>query len=215
MTIPILLTAVIAVTSNLGGATVTPTLLPWDVVYHGYGTITQHTPNKVTLQPATATTPDTTHAALVTHPLLTYHNTFHLTSCIHTKRQLRQNSTPNPWEVGWVLWDYLSPTQFKYFIPKPNGWEVGEVTPEGQKFLKTGTFPVFPTQKNQCFTITRTPTRTTITGHGRHVERLPKTAIPNTPTENPYPSERRVGFYAEDAEVTFRVKHYNPNPASR
>jgi hypothetical protein len=38
-----------------------------------------------------------------------------------TDKQLRQNSTPNPWEVAWIMWRYQDDWHHYYFIFKPNG----------------------------------------------------------------------------------------------
>ncbi|MEV0144963.1 MULTISPECIES: hypothetical protein [unclassified Nonomuraea] len=57
-----------------------------------------------------------------------------------TLRQLRR-PVPNPWEVAWVVWHYTDDNHFYYLVPKPDGWELGKVTPGypgNQRYLATG-----------------------------------------------------------------------------
>lgn len=60
-----------------------------------------------------------------------------------TNKQLRQNSTPNPWEVAWFAFAYKPDGRFKYLILKPDGYgiELGEsLLNDQQNFLWTSPF---------------------------------------------------------------------------
>src|SRR5258708_4333645 len=123
---------------------------PWRVAYDGYGHVAASTHRRVvriTLQPARATSPADTHAALV----LSRNRWRDLTVDIRirTNRQLRRPH-PNAWEVGWLLWHYTNDQHFYYIILKPNGWELGKEDPiyrGDQRYLATRTHPAFPTTR--------------------------------------------------------------------
>ncbi len=57
-----------------------------------------------------------------------------------TDEALLQKLEPNPWEVAWVIWNYIpdpyrdhNKDAFNYFMLKPNGWELGYRDSEGQQ----------------------------------------------------------------------------------
>jgi len=110
---------------------------PWVAEFNGYGTtsIAQDGSNVLSLSPAAAHIPSETHAALV-RTAQSFGN-LDVTVRLRTVDQLR-NGTPNPWEVGWVLWHYGDNTHFYYVALKPNGWELGKEDPAypgAQRFL--------------------------------------------------------------------------------
>ena len=118
----------------------------FDVVYDGYGEVTcsQET---VTLHPSAPQTADDTHAALVVTPYATAAQADPqvLTATISTDEQLRQDE-PNPWEAGWLLWNYNDPQRFYALALKPNGWEVSKQDAAytgSQRFLASGAERVF------------------------------------------------------------------------
>jgi hypothetical protein len=171
----------------------------WQFVFNGYGCSGFMSLNSNTMlveQPKTAVTPDETHAALVVGPSVSGDVTLDVS--LATARQLRANSAPNPWEVGWFLWDYQDNSHFYYFIAKPNGWELGKEDPAypgAQRFLASGSSPSFPI--GPWYRI--------------HVEQVSQTIrvlvngvviVTVTDQERPY-SSGRVGLYSEDAEVYF------------
>jgi hypothetical protein len=63
-----------------------------------------------------------------------------------TDEALLNKLEPNPWEVAWVIWNYIpnprgnfDKDSFNYFILKPNGWELGYRNSEGiQNDFATG-----------------------------------------------------------------------------
>lgn len=168
----------------------------WQEVFSGYG-YTKIDKRGITLEPMTSTDPDETHAALVTGPEKQTPINYRIR--IKTKKQLRQNSEPNPWEVGWVVWNYTDNDHFYYFIPKPNGWELGKRDPDyegGQRFLATGSDILFPIHKKYVFRIKQTRNNTIKIYHKR------KLLVKFKDTETPYTSGK-VGVYSEDAKVRF------------
>ena len=75
-------------------------------------------------RPKAATSPDQTHAGLVVGPSIGGDFTLQLRTA--TTRRLRIGSRPNPWEVGWVVWNYIDGEHSYYFIAKPNGVGAGQ-----------------------------------------------------------------------------------------
>jgi hypothetical protein len=63
-----------------------------------------------------------------------------------TDEALLQKLKPNPWEVAWVVWNYIPDPDknydkdaFNYFMLKSNGWELGYRNSDGiQHILTTG-----------------------------------------------------------------------------
>ena len=93
------------------------------------------------LSPSVATRADETHSALV----LTrkrYRGNLSFAGRLRTVRQLRTGSAPNPWECGWIVWNYQDAEHFYYLAVKPNGWELGKRDPVyagGQNSSRPGT----------------------------------------------------------------------------
>ena len=171
----------------------------WQFVYNGYGCNGFVASNSNTMlfeQPATSSSPAETHGALVIGPYISGDFTLQVSAA--TTGQLRLNSAPNPWEVAWVLWHYTDNTHFYYFIPKPNGWELGKEDPAypgAQRFLASGTSPVFPI--GQWY-------RVGVTQSGQTIQVFVNDVLITTFTDRQRPySSGRVGLYSEDAEVYF------------
>src|SRR5699024_4243869 len=80
----------------------------WTVRYTGYGQVTSNG-QRITLEPQAAKDHDTTHGGLVHTIGQCPDPEFSVT--VHTEAQLRKPD-PNVWEVGWVLWNFASDTQF-------------------------------------------------------------------------------------------------------
>jgi hypothetical protein len=117
---------------------------------------------------------------------------------IRTNRQLRRPS-PNPWEVGWVLWHYRGDRHFYFIILKPNGWELGKegpAYPGNQRFLATGTEPAFPPGRWYTIGIQQRGNVIAAEADGHHLARV-------TDTGTPY-RWGQVGLYCEDASATFQ-----------
>jgi hypothetical protein len=172
---------------------------PWFIAYGGYGHVWSSTRRgvlRITLQPARATSPADTHAALV----LSRNRWRDLTADIRirTNRQLRRPH-PNAWEVAWLLWHYTDDQHFYYIILKPNGWELGKEDPSyrgSQRYLATGTRPAFPAARWYAVRVQQRGDAIQVSVDGHRLIRF-------VDTQNPYLTGR-VGLYTEDASATFQ-----------
>src|SRR5258708_25554184 len=180
---------------------------PWHVAYDGYGGVSARTEAgavRLTLQPARAQSPTSTHAALVLSA--TRWRDFTAEIRVRTNRQLRRPH-PNPWEVGWVLWHYVNDQHFYYIILKPNGWELGKEDPSypgHQRYLATGTHPAFPTTRWYAVRVQQRGDAIQVSVDGHRLIRF-------VSTQNPYLSVR-VGLYTDDASATFQPVAIHPAP---
>jgi hypothetical protein len=171
----------------------------WLSVYDGYGcnsTAVQNGNPMLSEQPLASTAPNETHAGLAVGPATS--GDVDLAVSLLTARQLRSGSLPNAWEVGWVLWNYSDNTHFYYFVPKPNGWELGKEDPAypgAQRFLATGSSPQFPI--GQWYRVRIAQSGSTIRVY---VNDLLITTF--TDQERAYYAGR-VGLYNEDSQVYF------------
>ena len=114
----------------------------WFNKYNGFGatgtvnvtpTTTTDTDNNNTVfyeEPKTSTSPNETHAALTLTTQI--YEDVEMQLKVKTNEQLRQNSTPNPWEVAWIMWRFQDDWHHYYFIFKPNGVELGKKQNENQ-----------------------------------------------------------------------------------
>ena len=147
--------------------------------------------------PQVSTSSSETHSSLVAGPA--FSNALKFSLSLNTVAQLRQGSSPNAWEVGWVLWHYTDNTHFYFFIAKPNGWELGKEDPAypgNQRFLATGSSPSFPIGNWYNIKVVETA-QNTITVYVNN-----QLITTFTDTERPYTSGR-IGLYTEDAHVQF------------
>jgi len=171
----------------------------WQFVFNGYGCSGFMSVNSNTLlveQPEASVTPDETHAALVAGPSVSGDVTVEVSMA--TTRQLRANSAPNAWEVAWLLWHYRDNSHFYYFIPKPNGWELGKEDPAypgAQRFLASGSSPSFPIGPWYRVRVEQVSQTIRVLVNGVVI-------VTTTDQELPYTSGR-VGLYTEDAEAYF------------
>lgn len=171
----------------------------WTVHFAGHGCVKVEQAGHrraLTLRPTEAASADVTHAAFVLGPALAGEYLFKVD--VRTTEQLRRNSDPNPWEVGWVVWDYLDDEHFYYFIPKPNGWELGKrdpAYPGGQRFLATGDWPLYDKRRWHTIAVHTAPGISAVRVGNVELVRF-------VDEERPY-TRGRIGFYTEDAEVQF------------
>lgn len=146
------------------------------------------------MQPAVSTAPNQTHSALTLASNYDASGVYFRGS-IQTVKQLRQGSPPNPWECGWVVWNYTDKDHFYYLALKPNGWELGKrdpLYPGGQRFLATGP-QVFPIGKWTTFSISQHGFAIQVGLNGEQIVTFLDTA-------SPYQSGK-LGVYTEDALV--------------
>lgn len=115
-------------------------LSKWTQVYNGYGQILNEN-GVLSMAPKASTQPSETHAPLVMNS--TSWGDYSFTVRMNTVSQLRTGSTPNAWEVGWVLFRMQDAGHSYYFVQKPNGIELGKYIPEApyQYFLATAETP--------------------------------------------------------------------------
>ncbi|MGD9545099.1 MAG: hypothetical protein AB7F41_08575 [Methylocystis sp.] len=181
----------------------------WKSVYHGFGSnsvVRLFDGQALSIRPKEATSSNETHAGLINGPFpsspIDLRGDFTIEASLHTEQQLRRNDAPNPWEVAWLLWDYVDNRHFYYFVPKPNGWELGKADPAypgDQRFLASGTRPIYPIGRRYLVKIVQSaaPNATTLSVF---VDGVPLTTF--TDRERPY-SNGLIGLYSEDALVYF------------
>ncbi len=177
------------------------TIGDWGIIYAGYGCVEINTDGSTQVlqqEPMTSTNLSETHAAMVIGPEFSSSLTYELR--VYTDAQLRQNDPPNYWEVAWIVWHYTDDEHFYYFIPKPNGWELGKEDPNyngSQRFLNTSSDTLFPIQQWYDIKIEHNITTNTMTVYVD--EQL---IVEFTDYETPYTSGN-IGLYNEDARVMF------------
>jgi hypothetical protein len=182
---------------------------PWTSAFSGFGCVQVESSGGQSWldeAPQVSTDSSQTHSSLVLGP--TFSNALTFSVSLNTVAQLRQGAPPNLWEVGWVLWYYTDNNHFYYFLPKPNGWELGKEDPAytgSQRFLATGSSPTFSIGNWHNITIMQTAQNTiTVYADGDLITTF-------TDTERPYTSGR-IGLYDEDAHVEFQnVPDYSTN----
>lgn len=168
----------------------------WTVRFDGYGCVSVYGRGEqgaLAMGPKAAQKDFHTHAPLVLGPSYGDHLMLH--TRVETTAQLRDGK-PNPWEVAWVIWQYEDDTKFYYFIPKPNGWELGKRDPNypgGQRFLASGTKERFPIGQVHDVTVVQDDDKIAVFVDGREIVRT-------RDTEKPY-RQGRIGIYAEDAAI--------------
>jgi cellulose synthase/poly-beta-1,6-N-acetylglucosamine synthase-like glycosyltransferase len=174
---------------------------PWRPVFTGYGmtSITgSATQLAVTLQPTRTESRKVTHSALVVSA--SPYADFVATLRVRTVQQLRHGvaGPPNPWEVGWVVWHYTSNQHFYALTLEPAGWELSQQDPAypgGERFLASGTTPVFRVGITHTVGIVQIGSRMTVSADGRLLVRF-------ADTKQPYLTGA-FGFYSEDAQARF------------
>jgi len=172
----------------------------WMVRFNGFGCAAMAFDARgahVTLSPRAAVGDTTTHAQLLLGPTAGTQLAYRVD--VMTTRQLRTGAQPNPWEVAWVVWHYTDDEHFYYFIPKPNGWELGKrdpAYPGGQRFLATGSAPRYPVGRWNEVRVTQRDSTMTV-----HVDGV--ALVTFTDAERAY-TAGRVGLYSEDATVVAR-----------
>lgn len=168
----------------------------WTVRFDGYGCVAVDGKGRhasLEMGPKAAQMDHMTHAPMVLGPQ--YGSRFMMHTRLETTAQLR-NGVPNPWEVAWVIWQYTNDQRFYYFIPKPNGWELGKrdpAYPGGQRFLGSGSKQTFPIGRTYDVTVVQVDDAIAVFVDGNEIVRL-------RDQESPY-RKGRIGFYAEDATV--------------
>ena len=153
-------------------------------------------------KPKTSTNPNETHAALTLTTQV--YEDLEMNLKVKTNQQLRQNSTPNPWEVAWIMWRYQDDWHHYYFIFKPNGVELGKKQNDNQAeeqiFLHTANEPVMKINEWNTWYLKIS---------GNHIEIWLEMAdgfwqrVVNYYDNQPILGPGKIGFYTEDAYVQF------------
>jgi Domain of Unknown Function (DUF1080) len=169
----------------------------WQSVYNGYGRngVTVDGSQVLTLRPAVSVSPDDTHGGLVT-TVRSFGNV-DATVRVRTVDQLRVGP-PNPWEVGWVLWNYTDDVHFYYLVLKPNGWELGKEDPAypgAQRYLATSGSSHYAVGSWHTFRVRQVGATISVWGDGTFLKTF-------TDRQRPYFSGH-LGLYTEDAAVHF------------
>lgn len=170
----------------------------WNIIYDGDGNVST-SDNHILLSPNPNILGNETHSALVTY----YRNmpeeyVLDLKLVVH--KQFRSN--PNPWEAGWVLFNYEDSSNFYYFIPKTNGIELGRFVDGKQEFLFNADSPKISL---------KIPSRIKLVLNNGRLDAF----VNSIRVVHNYPinviSNAKVGLYSEDSEVEFLdVKSYKP-----
>ena len=179
---------------------------PWHVVFdgvdHGPGVFISK--GKLRLVPQVSQQASDTNSTLVVSRRRFTADPLQLDATWAAKKSTRIG-TANPWETGWLVWDYVDPDHFTYLILKPNGWEVGRrdpTQPGNQRFIADADLPVTPIGMTRKVTVSRIGETTTIT-----VDGVPLTSFTLPPDER----HGSVGMYTEDAVVDWtRFRAFSP-----
>lgn len=168
----------------------------WFVNFNGFGSVTSDG-TSITLVPQADF--NNTHAALVTTNASynTASNPLTVEARIVNNAQVN-TGTPNPWEIGWLFWNYTSNVNFTYFALKTNGWELGKgdpAYPGAQNFLATGGLPATSIGVPYNIKVEQTGTLIKVYINGALVTTY-------NDTSNSY-TNGKVGLYTEDANVSF------------
>ena len=160
-------------------------------------------------EPKSSTNPNETHAAL-TLTTQTYEDV-EMQLRVKTNEQLRQNSTPNPWEVAWIMWRFQDDWHHYYFIFKPNGVELGKKQNENQAeeqiFLYTANEPELKINEWNTWHIKMS---------GNYIEIWLKMAdgswqkVVDYHDNAPILGPGNIGLYTEDAHVQFDDAYIAP-----
>eukprot|EP01084_Bolivina_argentea_P228959 386566_1 len=175
----------------------------WNTVYNGYGNVTFND-GSVILFPKASTSSGETHAALI----ITKKNytSYNVSITANTMKQLRQNSTPNSWEVFWVFFNYepigTTGKNTNYFILKTNGVELGTASASvAQQFLYTNTNPKLSVntyyEYNLVFDQASNGGTVDIYINGTFIVTYKNSAN----SKKLYTNPGNIGLYCEDSEV--------------
>ncbi len=169
----------------------------WTDQWNGYGsarTTVDPTANGyvASLAPAVATSPSLTHSALLTTSRSYTSPTFSV--AVRTVEQLRRGSAPNPWEVGWVLWDFNARhDSFYALVLKPNGWELDKEIDGREFFIATGSSPVFPIGRWYDVSVSQSGSQISVSVNGAHLVSATDSSL----------QSGAIGLYCEDSVAHF------------
>jgi hypothetical protein len=224
----------------------------WHVDYDGYGAVRGLKPadtrqRVVDLRPEIQPRQAGTTAALVSSRVRNRGDvviTLRMRSLAQNATSRQPAETPNPWEVGWIMWNATTregpgdqgtgiPTDVTehcyYLVLKTNGWELGKLDQSlftdkdegGQRYLATGTSPRYAVGKTwREVTITQIDATITVEVDGRVLTRF--TDGPGSGGYGPWsdhPDQEvytsgAVRLYTEDAHAQFTDLVVAPVPTT-
>ncbi|AKK02423.1 hypothetical protein CEPID_02715 [Corynebacterium epidermidicanis] len=168
----------------------------WHLAFDGHGAVTGNDA-EVQMYPKSAEAAENTHACLV-HTEKKFAENVDFSINVRTEEQVRRG-TPNPWEVGWVLWNYENNERFYALALKPNGWELSKQDPAypgSQRFLASGHEPGFAIGTENHVRVSQHGSTVRFWVNGTQLGEF-------TDTERPYLGGA-IGLYTEDARVVFK-----------
>jgi hypothetical protein len=191
----------------------TTTQSKWTVEYTGHGfsgRIAEKGGNGIyRMFPMTSTSTDETHASLVT--TVGDYSNFRLAVDSRTDDQLRKNSSPKKWEVGWTFFRYTDTFHYYWFSLKPNGFELGKkdcsscTDPvDGQIILLTGPLPTLKINAWSQWIIEMKENKIKIFVDGNKIIDFVD------PSMSEQLGSGKVAMYTEDAKVSFDNFYLSP-----
>jgi len=169
----------------------------WVEIYDGYGDI-RFSKNNVGLVPKSPEAVKETHAALVLYRDVLPRD-FIIDMRMVLNKQLRDS--PNPWESGWFLFNYVDENNFYYIAFKTNGIELGRVIDGKQEFLLTKDNPkIIPKEIYKFKIIFDNENLELFIGSSRAINfNVPRVS-------------GKIALYSEDADVEFlNIRAINPD----
>ena len=126
-----------------------------------------------------------------------------MTLDMNTVKQLRQNSTPNPWETAWVLWHYTDDFHTYAFYLKPTGFQIEKKdnnnrNDSAQIYLLDGDTPKLKMGQWSKVRISMVGIHIRVWVNGANIADF-YDKIPNSPRM----SSGAMGLYNEDSSVRF------------
>lgn len=169
---------------------------PWTVVFTGYGCVRvegRGRGRRLHADTLASSRPSKPMALLLTGPR------FAAPLVLRARLQTESRVGPGPWKAAWLVWGYADERHFYYFIPKPNGWELGKrdpAYPGGQRFLASGRSPAVPLGRWALVEIRQDEEHViSVRLDGRPIASV-------RDRERPYPAGR-VALYVEGAHAHF------------
>ena len=204
-----------SLTYTLSDSNVSPNK-KWINVYNGGGSsgvrndFKDANNNVFFMYPKAAKFANETYANLVI--TTTNFSNFNMSVDVKTEKQLRGNSSPNTWEVAWILFRYTDDFHYYWFVQKPSGIELGKkdcdtcTDPfDGQEFLYTNENPKLKLGEWTNWKITAIGNNITVSINGTELVNFTDTEM------SPQLASGSIGFYDEDASVAFdniRIKKF-------
>jgi hypothetical protein len=185
----------------------------WISVDNGYGAMGVRTDkagnNIFFLSPKAAHGKNETFSSLVTSAAK--YSDFNLTLDVRTDKQLRLKSSPNDWEVAWVLFRYTDVFHYYWLILKPDGVELGKkdcsscTDPvQGQVFLKRLSHPTLKINNWSTWNISAIKNHIVVDINGsRIIDYIDRNASADL-------SKGSIALYSEDAIASFDNVHVTP-----